>query len=930
MHADGGTHSFFFVVASSSVKIHSRVTGQLVSTLSLAATTSSHTTWSGRQVSESHTAAITGLALNPANALQLLTCSLDGTIKVWDYLDAVLLKTIDLGFPVSHMVAHASIKGSVYVALRKPKNEGVSGVGTVDPFNHSGRCNSIIQLVSLTTAAAKGRGATKPQSITRVGKARQTTAIGLSADGRYLVLIGKRKIHIARSEALQEGFTKVISDQQLTCLAFHPETSVFATGDSTGQVRLWYFLEDQAKNSQKNVKGVQVAPSVLMHWHSHAVSALAFTPNGANLLSGGEESVMVLWQLATQNREFVPRLGGAAIASIAVLEANQGREEEYVASLGDGSIAFVGAINLKANRTISQALIDSSRQLLGRDYTAKLSSFPLAVQPGSRHLVVSAGHPSSVQFLDVENDRLVSQLEVVPSNRVSRPDQIPLEPSRVERVCFSSSGDWMATTDVRPTGETSLKMWRWEARQKTYSLNSRIEEPHGRGKVTSIAFSPCVLGGGASTTLNSSPSPLLLTCGTDQQARTWRKVTQLVKGARKEEFWVARSAFDYRRLDIAHACWEPNGSLLALSHDDYVTIWEPLSNSLQQVIPVAGKGRAAVFAGKGGRYIVAISDRSVVVWDIVFGQVSWERAMAADDVMATEEDRFCLLAREKAATLVSTFTPWSSEPVGRNRLAFALRQVCKEGSSADNLRFYALTSNFEVVLAGTGMGEETVSAQQGHAAQSLRGVAVKRRTLYDELIGPRDSERQLPSEHMAVVAEKKAPNPLGELFDVPSHLLPPMSVLYEPLVQHLLPLRVETPSAEKVASNSQEGDDDESDADGDEEQRPSARKERSDGLRKVAEMDWSDLSALFATRARVSAANGSNGTAKPTASPRKSSSKKQSAAALSPATPKAAHRSSDTKKTPSPKHKASAPSSEGHRESTGRKRKNVDPFDVVI
>ena len=46
-----------------------------------------------------------------------------------------------------------------------------------------------------------------------------------------------------------------------------------------------------------------------MHWHAHAVNALAFNSDGTYLLSGGDEAVLVVWQLSTGDRRYFPRLG---------------------------------------------------------------------------------------------------------------------------------------------------------------------------------------------------------------------------------------------------------------------------------------------------------------------------------------------------------------------------------------------------------------------------------------------------------------------------------------------------------------------------------------------------------------------------------------------------------------------------------------------
>lgn len=54
--------------------------GEVVKTLSTSAAQGGHR----------HT--VTALSLNPKNPLQLYSASLDGTIKLWDYNDNILLK----------------------------------------------------------------------------------------------------------------------------------------------------------------------------------------------------------------------------------------------------------------------------------------------------------------------------------------------------------------------------------------------------------------------------------------------------------------------------------------------------------------------------------------------------------------------------------------------------------------------------------------------------------------------------------------------------------------------------------------------------------------------------------------------------------------------------------------------------------------------
>lgn len=205
----------------------------------------------------------------------------------------------------------------------------------------------MVYRVSLTPKPASSSQTSKSSDITRIGKTKAAVSMAISSSGSWLVVIAGYKAYVTPTSSPEAGFTKFVSPEKLTCLALHPIEDYFATGDERGQIRIWYCLDNKlvAKSS-----GEKRAQTTMMHWHAHAVSALSFTPNGAYLLSGGEESVLVIWQLHTGKKEFVPRLG-APILTIAVRQAKES-EEEYVLGLADGSYIIVGAGSLSVNRSI--------------------------------------------------------------------------------------------------------------------------------------------------------------------------------------------------------------------------------------------------------------------------------------------------------------------------------------------------------------------------------------------------------------------------------------------------------------------------------------------------------------------------------------------------------------------------------------------------
>jgi NET1-associated nuclear protein 1 (U3 small nucleolar RNA-associated protein 17) len=211
--------------------------------------------------------------------------------------------------------------------------------------------NAVVMRVSLTPTNATARLPVQQSSETRhIGKARAPVGLGFSPSGAWLVAIGAQKAYVARTANLQAGFTKLISPDKLTCLAFHPTEEYFATGDTRGLVRLWYCLNDSIPSGVSGVE--KKAPTTTLHWHAHPVASIAFTANGAYLLSGGEEAVLVIWQLHTGKKEFVPRVG--APISTVTLSTSTSNEEEYLLGLADASFVFVRSGTLRLGKTIAR------------------------------------------------------------------------------------------------------------------------------------------------------------------------------------------------------------------------------------------------------------------------------------------------------------------------------------------------------------------------------------------------------------------------------------------------------------------------------------------------------------------------------------------------------------------------------------------------
>lgn len=92
------------------MQIYSSTAGQVVSTLS-------HSKPDLTDANHSMPDTITCAILSPHNAFQLITGSSGGCIRLWNFMDAVLLRTIDIGKPIMHIAAHEKYSDHVFVSV---------------------------------------------------------------------------------------------------------------------------------------------------------------------------------------------------------------------------------------------------------------------------------------------------------------------------------------------------------------------------------------------------------------------------------------------------------------------------------------------------------------------------------------------------------------------------------------------------------------------------------------------------------------------------------------------------------------------------------------------------------------------------------------------------------------------------------------------
>lgn len=612
-------NKLFFCCVLKTVKMYSVATGENVGSL------------------EGHTSTVVGVVPNPSNHLQVYSASHDGTVKLWDFYESNCLETYSIGHPIMHFVlSNDSLILNVNKAYFSARSPGQS------------------QSCRIATIDLKSK---KAEPIVRY-RSKACCAIAISPCRTYVATISKSTLTIWNTKT--DKRVKHTHARSLTTIAFHPTDPLLATGDQKGQIVLWHRFDDADSLVTSS-----------LHWHAHEVSSLAFTDDGAYMLSGGEEAVLVFWQLATGHRHYLPRLGNK-IQHIAISPCGS----FYLLSCADNTVRIINAVTSKVtqqvrglahgNVNLGQLAAASKapsakattkekqhhdelqrqrqRQQLQRQRRTLASG--LVVDP-RRNFVVLGGLPGTIQFYDAFNDKHVASLDVVNRNLVSRTDGGQQLVSRVEQFCFSQSGKWLATIDrmvnAEVTDSMTLRVFQWNEGTATYQLNTRIEQPH-KERVVSMGFVPKT---------NPTEPAMLVTASNDTTFKVWKEKplprTHSVKQSKNKgrllpqtSNWSCVLSSSYRGFIPHHLSFSPDGSLLAVAFGQVVTLWEMSSLSLVHTLlhpPPCQPIRFVKFC-TGGPYLVAATSEQVYVWNLLTAAVWWSCELAVTS-LATDTISSC-------------------------------------------------------------------------------------------------------------------------------------------------------------------------------------------------------------------------------------------------------------------------------------------------
>ncbi|KAG0135924.1 hypothetical protein HOY82DRAFT_589689 [Tuber indicum] len=437
-------------------------------------------------------------------------------------------------------------------------------------------------------------------------------------------------------------------------------------GDNQGALHLFHNV--------LRVKGLPKESPVIskMHWHRHRVQAVKWALDGKYIISGGSETVLVIWQLGTGSKQFLPHLG-ATIRNITISP----KGSSYGIGFADNSVMVLSTTEFKPTSSVTGIQSRVFYLEKGTEYPKftcvmhpTLPNRLLLASPSSQTDLYSSA--SSLQTFDISSNRQIHRQALTKNNITSvnqGPDEYKIKEPDLPHLAITKDGKWLASIDEwKPPkkrsfcssedgrssqegdsdqSEVSLRFWKWSEKSLSWELATIIKSPHpsssgtGPEEVLDLVAAPkthlfATLAGDGSIRLwkpkvRASDGARLR--GEDSEITVWscRKVVKFSKGKKEQQVlaqnllggvslqkaWWGSAAFSEDNSVIAAAV--PN----SLGDDSAIYLTDPSSGTIAHFLSGLRVGKTAGIAILE-RYLIILGTSKLLVWNMVNGTVQWE------------------------------------------------------------------------------------------------------------------------------------------------------------------------------------------------------------------------------------------------------------------------------------------------------------------
>ena len=193
---------------------------------------------------------------------------------------------------------------------------------------------------------------------------------------------------------------------------------------------------------------------------------------------------------------------------------------------------------------------------------------------------------------------------------------------------------------------TTMKFWNYNQLTKSYELNSQVTPPHD--KVTSVSFHPTE---NIVVTTGKDGKFIFWTTGKkENKTRIQSKQNGISEAEKSEFFWYCKSVGFYNHRPAHASCFSEDGSLLAISYDRTITLWDPETITLKHTLNFTVSDyhiKELHFITKTP-YLISANRTHFFVWNLLSLSVWWYSELYKIKSIAVDpiNPRFSILFRQ--------------------------------------------------------------------------------------------------------------------------------------------------------------------------------------------------------------------------------------------------------------------------------------------